>query len=77
MFDEIQIPFEKYCKIVCPARKNFLNYNYIFYKMCQLLSKDEFLSFFPLLKSREKLYEHDLIWKGICNDLRWEYIPSI
>ena len=77
MFDEIQIPFEKYSKIICPNRKNFLNYNYVFYKMCELLTKDEFLSCFPLLKSREKLYEHDLIWKGICNELHWEFIPSI
>jgi len=77
MFDEIQAPFEKYSKIICPSRKNFLNYNYVFYKMCQLLNKDEFLIFFPLLKSREVLYEHDLIWKGICTDLRWEFIPSI
>ena len=77
MFDEIQIPFEKYSEIICPARKNFLNYNYVFYKMCELLNKDEFLSCFPLLKSREKLYEHDQIWKGICNDLYWEFIASI
>jgi len=77
MFDEIQIPFEKYSKMISPERKNFLNYNYIFYKMCQLLNKDEFLNCFPLLKSREKLYEHDLIWKGICKDLRWEFVPSI
>jgi len=77
MFDEIQVPFEKYSSVVCPLRKNFLNYNYTFYKMCQLLGKDEFLNYFPLLKNRERLYEHDLIWKGICNDLRWEYIPSI
>jgi hypothetical protein len=77
MFDEIQIPFEKYSKMYCPERKNFLNYNYIFYKMCELLNKDEYLVCFPLLKSREKLYEHDLIWKGICNDLRWEFIASI
>ena len=77
MFDEIQGPFEKYSKIICKDRKNFLNYNYVFYKMCELLNKDEFLCYFPLLKSREKLYEHDLIWKGICQDLRWEYIPSI
>jgi len=77
MFDEIQIPFEKYSKVVCPLRKNFLNYNYTFYKMCQLLGKDEFLNYFPLLKNRERLYEHDLIWKGICNDLKWEFIPSI
>jgi hypothetical protein len=77
MFDEIQIPFEKYRLQICPSRKNFLNYNYIFYKMCELLKKDEFLNCFPLLKSREKLYEHDQIWRGICNDLRWEFIPSI
>ena len=48
MFDEIQNPFEKYSKIVCPFRKNFLNYNFIFYKMCQLLGKDEFLSYFSM-----------------------------
>ena len=77
MFDEIQGPFEKYSKMICPLRKNFLNYNYTFYKMCQLLGKDEFLNYFPLLKNRERLYEHDLIWKGICNDLLWEFIPSI
>jgi len=77
MFDETQIPFEKYRLIICPQRKNFLNYNYVFYKMFQLLNKDEFLNCFPLLKSREKLYEHDLIWKGICNDLRWQFIASI
>jgi rRNA-processing protein FCF1 len=77
MFDEIQIPFEKYSKQICPLRKNFLNYNYTFFKMCQLLGKDEFLSYFPLLKNRERLYEHDQIWRGICNDLRWEFIPSI
>jgi len=77
MFDETQIPFEKYRLQICPQRKNFLNYNYVFYKMLELLNKDEFLTCFPLLKSREKLYEHDLIWKGICNDLRWQFIPSI
>jgi len=77
MFDEIQIPFEKYRLQICPQRKNFLNYNYVFYKMCELLNKDEFLNCFPLLKSREKLYEHDLIWKGICIDLRWQFIASI
>jgi hypothetical protein len=77
MFDEIQVPFEKYSKIVCPLRKNFLNYNYTFYKMCQLLGKNEFLNYFPLLKNRERLYEHDLIWKGICTDLKWEFVPSI
>jgi len=77
MFDQIQTPFEKHSKIISPKRKNFLNYNYVFYKMCQILNKQEFLSFFPLLKSREKLYEHEQIWKGICSELKWKFIPSI
>jgi len=77
MFDEMQAPFERHRLIICPKRKNFLNYNYTFYKMFQLLGKDEFLGYFPLLKSREKLYEHELLWKGICKDLRWQFIASI
>ena len=77
MFDEVQIPFEKYRKNICPDRVNFLNYNYTFHKMLQLLGRDEFLDYFDLLKSRDKLYEHDLIWKGICTDLKWEFIASI
>jgi hypothetical protein len=77
MFDEIQQPFMKWKNIIDPERKNFLNYNYTFYKMLQLLNKDEFLGFFTLLKSRIVLYKHDMIWKGICKDLQWQFIPSI
>ena len=77
LFDTIQEPFKKHSEIVNPKRKNFLNYNYILYKFCELLQKKNFLPYFPLLKSREKLYEHDLIWKGICEELSWKFIPSI
>ena len=73
MFKEIQAPFEK----VCPNnRKNFLNYSYVLHKMVQLLSLDEFLVCFPLLKSRDKLHAQDQVWKAICKELRWEFIPS-
>lgn len=74
MFEEIQKPFEKYCP---KSRKNFLSYSYTLHKMCQLLGEDELLPCFPLLKSREKLYLQDSIWKGICEDMRWRYYPSI
>jgi predicted AAA+ superfamily ATPase len=77
MFDQIQSSFDKHSEIVNSKRKNFLNYNYIIYKFCELLGKREYLYLFPLLKSREKLYEHDQIWKGICGDLGWTFIPSI
>jgi len=74
MFQAIQAPFDK----VCPnERINFLSYSYILYKFCELLGHDEYLDFFPLLKSREKLYKHDQIWKRITDELKWEWIPTI
>ena len=74
MFKDIQTPFQKNCP---DGRKNFLSYNYVLHKFCQLLELDNLLIHFPLLKSREKLREQDKIWKNICKDLKWEYIPSI
>lgn len=74
MFKEIQTPFLKYCP---KERKNFLSYSYVLHKFVQLLDMDEFLVCFPLLKSREKLHQQDLIWKKICDDLKWEFIKSL
>ena len=74
MFKEIQIPFMNNCP---QERKNFLSYSYVLHKFCQLLELDNLLQYFPLLKSREKLKQQDIIWKKICNDLKWQYIPSI
>ena len=74
MFNEIQEPFEK----LCPKnRKNFLSYSYTLYKFFQLLDKNDYLIYFPLLKSREKLFEQESIWKGICKELNWKFIKCI
>jgi hypothetical protein len=77
MFNEIQAPFDHWVKIIAPKRKNFLSYGYVLYKMCQLLGQDELLQYFALLKAQSKLYQMDAIWKRICGDLKWQYIPSI
>ena len=74
MFLEIQKPFDDHCP---EERKNFLSYSYVLYKFCELLGEDDFLPCFPLLKSKEKLYQQDVIWKKICKDLHWEFIPTI
>jgi predicted RNA-binding Zn-ribbon protein involved in translation (DUF1610 family) len=74
MFKQIQEPFERNCP---KGRINFLSYSYVLHKFCELLELDDFLKCFPLLKSREKLREQDKIWKKICKDLKWEFIPSI
>lgn len=74
MFQQIQTPFEKHAP---KGRKNFLSYSYTIHKMLELLKQDHLVDKLPLLKSREKLYQQDVIWKGICYELRWKYIPSI
>ncbi len=73
MFREIQEPYER-CKP--KLRKNFLNYSYVIHKCCELLELDDFLPYLPLLKSPEKLQLQDKIWKEICKELRWQFIPS-
>lgn len=74
LFMEIQAPYAKYCP---DDRVNFLNYYYTVYKLCELLDQREFLPFFPMLKDREKRIEQDEIWKKICKELDWEFIPTL
>ena len=74
LFMDIQAPYAKFCP---DDRVNFLNYYYTVYKLCELLDQREFLPFFPMLKDREKRIEQDEIWKKICRELDWEFIPTI
>jgi hypothetical protein len=74
MFKDIQKPFDNNCPT---ERKNFLSYSYVLYKFCELLGEDDYLQYFPLLKSKEKLYQQDVIWKKICDELRWEFIATV
>ena len=74
LFSSIQEPYSKFCP---EERVNFLNYYYTVYKLCELLDQKQFLPYFPMLKDREKRIEQDEIWKKICNELEWEFIPTI
>jgi rRNA-processing protein FCF1 len=73
LFMEIQGPYAKFCP---DDRVNFLNYYYTVYKLCELLGRHEFLPFFPMLKDREKRIEQDQIWKQICLEFDWVFIPT-
>ena len=69
---------EQLWPIHCPAdRRNFLSYSYCLYKFCELLGWDYLLPNFSLLKGKDKLQRQDAIWKKICDDLEWDYFPSI
>lgn len=76
MFDAIQEPFERHKHILKNRTKNFLSYSFTIYKFCQLLGRTDLLKFFNLLKDREKIFEQEVVWKRICNDLNWEYIKG-
>ena len=56
---------------------NFLNYYYTVYKLCELLDQRQFLPYFPMLKDRDKRIEQDEVWKKICGELNWEFVPTI
>jgi predicted RNA-binding Zn-ribbon protein involved in translation (DUF1610 family) len=76
MFIATQQPFES---VTESDRVNFLRYNYIIYKMLEIIGETDYLHLFPLLKSRHKLIQHDQVWKRICEHptLQWPFIPTI
>jgi hypothetical protein len=74
LFMELQAPYSKFCP---DDRVNFLNYYYTAYKLCELLGETQYLEYFPMLKDREKRIDQDNIWKKICLELDWEFIPTI
>ena len=74
LFIEIQKPWA----IHCPAnRTNFFNYTYTLYQLCVLLDQTQYLPYIPLMKDREKQLEQDQIWKKVCDELDWEYNPTV
>ena len=74
MFIAVQPAFEKHCP---KDRKNFLSYSYCLFKFFQLLGLDDFLDTFTLLKGRDKLAKQDDIFKKICEELDWDFVPSV
>ena len=74
LFIEIQKPWA----VHCPAnRTNFFNYTYTLYQLCVLLDQTQYLPYIPMMKDREKQLEQDMIWKKVCNELDWEFFPTV
>ena len=66
--------FQRHCP---PDRKNMISYQLVLLKLCELLGYHAFVPYFLLLKGKDKLSRMDSIWKKICEDLDWTYIPSV
>lgn len=74
MFITMQPAFEKHCP---EDRKNFLSYSYCLFKFFQLLGLKQHLHMFTLLKGKDKLVRQDSIMEHICQELNWEFTPSV
>lgn len=77
MFAEAEEPFEKWVRHYIPERKNMLHYGFLLYKLCELLGEDQYLPHFNLLKTQEKLHVMDVVWRKICEELNWQFIPTL
>lgn len=74
MFERIQKPFEEI--IMGKSRQNMLSYSFLIHKFLQIMSWDEFLPYFPLLVSADKIHVQDAIWKKLCEEVNFQYIKS-
>lgn len=79
MFLMIQEPYERHCP---ETRSSFSSYAYIIFKFAQLLDDVAVMKHMRLLKSGDKRYQLDVIWRKICNDLGgaekgWIFLPSV
>lgn len=74
MFDTIQEPFQKI--IESEPRQNMLSYSFLIHKFLELMSWDEYLPYFPLLRSVDKIQYQDWIWRKLCDQVGFEYIKS-
>jgi uncharacterized Zn finger protein (UPF0148 family)/chaperonin cofactor prefoldin len=77
MFKEIQGPFLSAVMHTAKERKNFLSYAYCLHQFFRILNMPEYLKYTTLLKSREKLYVQDQIFKSICKELNWPFYPTL
>lgn len=74
MFEIIQDPFQKI--IQKETRQNMLSYSFIIHKFLEIMSWDEYLPYFPLLRSADKIQYQDWIWQKLCAEVGFEYIKS-
>ena len=74
LFDEIDPVYER---IKPKDRVNFLNGQFVLFKLLQKLKYPCKEEDFYILKTRDKMLEHDKMWKSICHELKWTFISTV
>lgn len=58
-------------------RSNFINGQYTLYRLLERLKYPCNVDDFVTLKTRDRLIDHEVVWKKICDDRCWTYIPLV
>jgi len=58
-------------------RNSFMNYYYVLYKLLHLMKEYELLQYIPLLRTKQRIREHDRVWKKVCEELDWSFHPTV
>ena len=61
---------------ICDGRKNFIRYNYIIYKLLELMDYDRYLKDDALPKTKNILKSYDEYWEKICQKLNWNFFKT-
>ena len=73
--------FEQVCPGVNPSdRSNYPNYSLVTRHLLELLNDpvaDALMVHFPVLKSRDKHQEQEMVWQKMCAVLRWQHISHL
>ena len=77
MFDTIVPIYNQVKPLFSESRKNFLNSQYILYQFLRQLKYPCSREDFSILKSRDKLLEHDEIYQEICKRVEWTFLPTV
>lgn len=64
-------------------RKNLLSYDYLAYKIFELISKTHdpsykrHMNWYKLLQSDDKIWVQDRIWEKVCARAGWQFFPTV
>ncbi len=67
-FRQIQMPYEKF---KTDGRRNFMSYAFVLKKLFHLIERDDLGKLLLLPKNIYSIYQHELIWASIADELGW------
>lgn len=72
MFMTLQHSFS----LLSSSRVNMLSYPYVIKKLCELKGWFNMARIIPTLKSNVRIMMQDDLWRKICEDKKWRFIPT-